>query len=87
MRYYDTYSSHMPWLFTVLLLLLVLIVLFISSCNSSNTYNNGICKLCGGHYKFFQAVGHQFFTNYLYKCDKCGNIIEVNQKYHVFDLQ
>lgn len=40
-------------------------------------YNNGVCKVCGGHYEYQQAVGHYYFTDYIYKCDKCGNVIEV----------
>ena len=74
-------ASDTPWQFIALLILLIIIVLFIQSCASSNLYNNGICRICGGNYEFYQAVGHQYFTNYLYKCDKCGNIIEVNQHY------
>lgn len=72
-------ASNTPWQFIAVLILLIIIVWFITSCNSSNTYNNGICKICGGNYQFYQAVGHQYFTNYLYECDKCGNIIEINQ--------
>lgn len=74
-------TSDIPWQFIALLILLIIIVLFIQSCASNNLYNNGICRICGGNYEFYQAVGHQYFTNYLYKCDKCGNIIEVNQIY------
>lgn len=87
MRYYNNYSSRAPWQFIVLLLLLMLIVWFISSCNSSNAYNNGICKLCGGDYEFYQAVGHRYSTSYLYKCNKCGNIIEVDHLYHLIDKE
>lgn len=74
-------ASDIPWQFIALLILLIIIVLFIQSCASNNLYNNGICRICGGNYEFYQAVGHQYFTNYLYKCNKCGNIIEVNQHY------
>ena len=74
-------ASDIPWQFIALLILLLIIVLFIESCASNDIYNNGICKICGGNYEFYQAVGHQYFTKYLYECDKCGNIIEVNQHY------
>lgn len=74
-------TSDIPWQFIALALLLCAIIWFITSCNSSNAYNNGICKICGGNYKFYQAIGHKYTTNYLYKCEKCGNIIEVNQYY------
>ena len=74
-------ASDIPWQFIALLILLLIIVLFIESCASNDIYNNGICKICGGNYEFYQAVGHRYTTNYLYKCEKCGNIIEVNQLY------
>lgn len=41
-------------------------------------HNHGICK-CGGQYEFVQAVGHKFSTSYIYKCNKCGKIIEVDE--------
>ena len=40
-------------------------------------YNNGICRDCGGEYEYDQAVGHYYSTTYIYKCDKCGNIVEL----------
>lgn len=39
-------------------------------------WNNGYCE-CGGHWKYVQAVGHQYHTSYIYKCDKCGKHIEL----------
>ena len=43
-------------------------------------YNNGICQNCGGHYEFLQIVGRKNSNNdtYVYKCNKCGKIIEVH---------
>jgi len=62
---------------------LIAILLFIgvvflqeSSCNI--VYNNGICTRCGGHYIFQQAVGHRYNIRYIYQCDKCGKLIEIN---------
>lgn len=61
------------------ILILILIVIFIiSRACSSARYNNGICKICGGHYVYQQAVGHRYETNYIYRCDKCGHTIEVD---------
>ena len=40
-------------------------------------YNNGVCQKCGGHLEYEQAVGHQYYTSYIYKCDKCGDRIEL----------
>lgn len=39
-------------------------------------WNNGYCE-CGGHFEYEQAVGHQYRTSYIYKCDSCGRRIEV----------
>lgn len=43
-----------------------------------NEYNDGICQKCGGHLEYEQAVGHQYFTTYMYKCENCGKRIELN---------
>lgn len=40
-------------------------------------WNNGYCE-CGGHFEYEQAVGHQYSTSYIYKCDNCGRRIEVS---------
>lgn len=42
------------------------------------TYNNGLCLNCGGHYVFKQAIGHQYDTGYLYQCDRCGQLVELD---------
>lgn len=42
-------------------------------------YNNGVCKQCGGKYEFFQAVGHQYSTAYVYKCRQCGKMLELSE--------
>jgi len=42
-------------------------------------WNNGYCE-CGGHFEYEQAVGHQYSTSYIYKCDSCGKHIEVWQE-------
>lgn len=42
-------------------------------------YNNGVCLKCGGNYEMYQAVGHGISTSYIYKCDNCGNTIELDE--------
>lgn len=64
----------------IALLLLVVIVVVCCTCNAKhdeNLWNNGYCP-CGGHYKYEQAVGHRYNTSYIYRCDKCGNLIEID---------
>lgn len=41
-------------------------------------YNHGVCQECGGHLEYEQAVGHQYFTSYIYRCAKCGRRIELD---------
>lgn len=41
-------------------------------------YNGGICTECGGRYIYEQAVAHRMDTDYIYICDKCGNMIELD---------
>jgi hypothetical protein len=59
-----------------LFLLGICIVLLIIFCYyRESKWNNGYCE-CGGKWEYQQAIGHQYTTNYQYKCDKCGKIEE-----------
>lgn len=50
-----------------------------SNDQEDKKWNNGYCE-CGGHYEYQQAVGHQYTTSYIYQCDSCGKIIELDWK-------
>lgn len=41
-------------------------------------YNEGVCPKCGGHYIYEHAVTHQTDTNYIYICNVCGDMIELD---------
>lgn len=62
-----------------------LIIMFImNSCEaalSEKTYNNGIHEGCGGHWVYETAVGHRYSTNFIYHCDKCGETVELYDRY------
>ncbi len=62
--------------FVVILLLVGGIWLCVEHADKTE-YNNGVCQECGGHLEYEQAVGHQYSTSYIYKCDKCGKRIEL----------
>lgn len=64
----------------VLVLLVVLVVALVSCGRNKDTavWNNGYCT-CGGHWRYEQAVGHQYGTSYIYKCDKCGSRVEIDR--------
>ena len=40
----------------------------------TDAFGDGICQKCGGNLVYQQAVGHQMSTEYLYICDKCGDM-------------
>ena len=51
-----------------------------------NTWNEGVCTECeNGHYEFISASsrgsGAGITNYYYYKCDSCGNVIEVKHLY------
>ena len=68
----------------VILFLLTLILLFsiafigvkYSQKEDERKYNGGVCE-CGGNYVYQQAVAHAYDTDYIYICDKCGRMIEL----------
>ena len=66
----------------VLILVGILIVwLILNNIHSTSLYNDSNCPKCGGHYVFQTAVGHHYTTSYIYKCDNCGDLIEVSDYY------
>lgn len=44
-------------------------------------WNNGICTECGGKYEYLEAVGHKYDTDFIYRCNQCGKIIELDQQH------
>lgn len=42
-------------------------------------YNDGICLECGGEYEYFSVVSHLNNTRYIYKCNKCNNVVELSK--------
>ncbi len=64
---------------SIVAILILLAILF--GCHLSNDaeWNDGKCS-CGGSWQYEQAVGHQFYTMYIYTCDKCGRTEEFYKK-------
>ena len=60
----------------VLVIVFLVSCLILRSCDKTE-YNNGACQVCGGHLEYEQAVGHQYGTTYMYKCENCGKRIEL----------
>lgn len=61
------------------LILMIVVVTLLVSFFDTKSWNDGHCK-CGGNWVYEQAVGHEYFTTYLYTCDKCGKAIEITDK-------
>ena len=80
-----TNHESLPLSFVAMLIALIVLLWIIESCIGAYRYNDGVCKLCGGKYVFQNAVWHRYETNYVYICDKCGHMIEVNIYYHEED--
>lgn len=79
MYYRDNNSSGGAFIFILIAVLIILI--FIEHIHGSDVYNNGVCTYCGSTYEFQQAVGHQYFTDYIYVCNKCGRLIQIPDYY------
>lgn len=73
---YKNTDNEARFILMGLLIMLIIILFIVQGCVSSNTYNNGICPRCGGTFVFKETVGHRYSTNYIYVCNKCGNLIE-----------
>lgn len=51
----------------------------LDSCSKAadlEVWNGGYHEDCGGRWKYDQAVGHRYGTDYIYICDKCGMLHE-----------
>lgn len=46
----------------------------------NKTWNNGICVECEkGYYQYKEAIGHKSSSSFLYECDNCGHMIELQE--------
>lgn len=72
--------------FPVIVVVIIAAVIFLVMCSSNTNakadyvseYNDGICQDCGGTLIYQQAIGHKDSTAYIFQCDKCNNIIEID---------
>lgn len=62
--------------------IIVIIALFVCCTPSTNieSYNDGIHENCGGTLIYQHSVGHKYTTSYIFKCDKCNALVEVDSK-------
>lgn len=62
--------------FIVFIGVIITIILILAMLESFN-WNDGYCS-CGGKWEYEQAVGHNYSTGYIYKCNRCGKRLEVS---------
>lgn len=65
----------------IIISLIVLIVGIKIYSSEKLAWNNGICSECGGNYVFVEPIGHENYTSYFYKCDRCGKGIDISKKF------
>lgn len=76
----DFLKAVMWLMLTIILgLSIALSIRYAGAKKDEQKYNGGICTECGGHYIYQQAIGHQVDTDYIYICDKCGSMIELDK--------
>lgn len=76
----DTANEIIQVIIAITLIIAVVIGAVKCSRNQDEVkWSNGYCE-CGGHWEYEQAVGHQYSTTYMYKCDKCGKHIELHKE-------
>ena len=58
--------------------LLISGAMVLQSKMDSDVYNNGVCIVCEGEYKFSGATKYRTSHHYYYTCENCDHTIELN---------
>lgn len=74
--------DYLPEITTIIVVILLVFALIfgVYACSVKHDeilWNNGHCDVCGGTWKYEQAVGHRYSTAYIYVCANCGKRIEI----------
>lgn len=78
----DIKTSLIGSLGVLLVVILICIVCaMISSYHSKTEWNGGYHIYDNGKWEYQQAVGHRYSTYYMYKCSKCGKVVELDDYY------
>lgn len=75
--------EYLPFIVSIIVTILVsaalIFVIYVSMTrNDEKLWNDGHCDVCGGVWRYEQAVGHRSHTSYIYVCGDCGKRIEIN---------
>ena len=64
-----------PLAVPIIVLIISIIIIGIDVSVNASQWNDGYCS-CGGRWRYQEAVGHRYSTDYIYKCDECGKMKE-----------
>lgn len=71
-----------------IIIIIGVVLLFVAflfcAFNASKKYqdklwNGGHCDMCGGTWRYEQAVGHRYSTTFIYVCGNCGKRVELSK--------
>ena len=54
---------------------------YVNYIANEKVWNNGVCVECDGKLEFINASHTKYNNRYYYKCDNCGNVIELDHLY------
>ena len=74
----DHFEEIANFVVIAIISVIILAAIIISNIQENKKWNNGYCE-CGGSFVYEQAVGHNNYTRYIYKCDHCGKRVEFNR--------
>lgn len=75
-------SDYLPEIISSIAIISLIAASLFGACKfltklDEKRWNDGHCDVCGGTWKYEQAVGHGTSTSYIYVCVDCGKRIEV----------
>lgn len=75
-------SDYLSGIISIIVICLLFAALCFGICKADikhdeKLWNDGHCDVCGGAWKYEQAVGHRSSTSYIYICEDCGKRIEI----------
>ena len=78
----------MRYILQEIMIIILIVLLFVafffcvhlaSTNHDDKLWNGGHCDICGGTWKYEQAVGHRSSTTFIYVCGNCGKRIELSK--------
>lgn len=75
--FFDDLEEALKFIGMVVLIIVIVVGMVFAD---NKAWNNGICVECEkGHYQYKEAIGHKLSSSFLYECDNCGHMIELQE--------